>query len=144
MVEISGHGTIPVENHAVCIGSIIAKNRATLLPKVRSMVRKNACPKIMKAKRAILEPEAGPSLALKCEGDRNGVRWVKALRTRRHLIVVSNALATIVSTDVRYLPSGIFGRPPTYDVCCEAPSPSCDPRLLSSTRWIYIWTDYDP
>jgi hypothetical protein len=106
------------------------------------MVRKNSCPKVMKAKRAILEP--GPSLALKCEGDRNGVRWVKALRTRRHLIVVSNALATIVSTDVCYLPSGIFGRPPTYDVCCEAPSPSCDPRLLSSTRWIYIWTDYYP
>ena len=40
--------------------------------------------KVKKATRAILEPDAGPSLALKCEGDRNGVRWVKALRTRRH------------------------------------------------------------
>ena len=30
--------------------------------------------------------------------------------------------------DVRYLPSGIFGRPPIYDVCCEAPSLSCDPQ----------------
>jgi hypothetical protein len=37
--------------------------------------------KVKKATRAILEPDAGPSLALKCEGDRNGIRWVKALRT---------------------------------------------------------------
>ena len=34
--------------------------------------------KVKKAKRAILEPEAGPSIALKCEGDRNGVRWMFA------------------------------------------------------------------
>ena len=47
------------------------------------------------------------------------------------LIVVSNALAPIVTTDVRYLPSGIFGRPPIYDVCCEAPSLSCDPQSFS-------------
>ena len=34
--------------------------------------------KVKKAKRALLEPEAGPSIALKCEGDRNGVRWMFA------------------------------------------------------------------
>ena len=34
--------------------------------------------KVTKAKRAILEPEAGPSIALKCEGERNGVRWMFA------------------------------------------------------------------
>jgi hypothetical protein len=35
---------------------------------------------VKKAKRATLALEDGPPLALKCEGGRNGVRWVKALR----------------------------------------------------------------
>src|SRR5258705_5915619 len=37
--------------------------------------------------------------------------------------------------DVRYLPSGIFGRPPIYDVCCEAPSLSCDPQSFSGPAY---------
>jgi hypothetical protein len=60
------------------------------------------------------------------------------------LIVVSNALAPIVTTDVRYLPSGILGRPSIHDVCREAPSPSRDGRLSSSAQWLFMWTDYDP
>ena len=36
--------------------------------------------KLKKAKRATLALEDGPPLALKCDGGRNGVRWVKALR----------------------------------------------------------------
>jgi hypothetical protein len=35
--------------------------------------------KVKKAKRATLALEDGPPLTLKCEGGRNGVRWVKAL-----------------------------------------------------------------
>jgi len=37
--------------------------------------------------------------------------------------------------DVRYLPSGILGRPPIYDVCCEAPSLSCDPQSFSGPAY---------
>jgi hypothetical protein len=36
--------------------------------------------KLKKAERATLALEDGPPLVLKCEGGRNGVRWVKALR----------------------------------------------------------------
>jgi len=99
--------------------------------------------KVKKAKRAILKPEAGPSLALKREADRN---WVlcQSVANLTPSIVVSNELATIVTTDVRCLPSRIFGRAPIYDVCCEAPSPSRDARLLSSARWMFMWTDYHP
>jgi hypothetical protein len=35
--------------------------------------------KVKKTKRATLALEDGPPLTLKCEGGRNGVRWVKAL-----------------------------------------------------------------
>jgi len=74
--------------------------------------------KVKKAKRAILKPEAGPSLALKREADRN---WMlcQSVANLTSSIVVSNELATIVTTDVRCLPSGIFGRVPIYDVCAK-------------------------
>ena len=42
--------------------------------------REDLLRKLKKAKRATLALEDGPPLALKCEGGRNGVRWVKALR----------------------------------------------------------------
>ena len=35
-----------------------------------------------KAKRAMLEPEAGPPFFLKCEGGRNGVRWDKVRKVK--------------------------------------------------------------
>ena len=37
--------------------------------------------------------------------------------------------------DVRYLRGGIFGRSPIYDVCCEAPSLSCDPHSFSGPAY---------
>jgi hypothetical protein len=89
MVEISGHGTImidgyPVENHAVLYWLDICEEPGDLVAEGSIHASEELMRTVKKAKRAILELEAGPSLALKCEGDRHGVRWVKALRTRRH------------------------------------------------------------
>jgi hypothetical protein len=83
MVEISGHGTLMidgyrVENHAVLYWLDILRRAGR--PCCRGSIHgsEELMRKVKKAKRAILEPEAGPSIALKCEGDRNGVRWMFA------------------------------------------------------------------
>jgi hypothetical protein len=86
MVGISGHGTItidglPVENDAVFYWLDICEQPGELVAEGSIHGSEELMRKVKKAKRAILEPEAGPPLALKCEGGRNGVRWVKALRT---------------------------------------------------------------
>ena len=82
MVEISGHGTImieiPVENHAVLYWLDILREPGDLVAEDSIHGSEELMRKVKKAKRAILEPEAGPSIALKCEGDRNGVRWMFA------------------------------------------------------------------
>jgi hypothetical protein len=85
MVEISGHGTImidglPVENDAVYYWLDICEEPGDLVAEGSIHGSEELMRKIKKAKQAVLEPEAGPSLALRCEGGRNGVRWVKALR----------------------------------------------------------------
>ena len=86
MVEISGRGTItidglPVENDAVFYWLDICEQPGELVAEGSIHGSEELMRKVKKAKRAILEPEAGPPLALKCEGGLNGVRWVKALRS---------------------------------------------------------------
>ena len=72
---------ISLETPPCCIGSIFCEEPGDLVAEGSIHGSEELMRKVKKAKRAILEPDAGPSLGLKCEGDRNGIRWVKALRT---------------------------------------------------------------
>jgi hypothetical protein len=85
MVEISGHGIITIDgrsvpNDAVFYWLDICEKPGELVAEGSIHGSEELLRQVKKAKRAMLEPEAGPPLFLKCEGGRNGVRWVKALR----------------------------------------------------------------
>ena len=85
MVEISGNGIITIEglsvpNDAVFYWLDICEEPGELVAEGSIHGSEELLRQVKKAKRATLEPEAGPPLFLKCEGGRNGVRWVKALR----------------------------------------------------------------
>jgi hypothetical protein len=85
MVEISGHGIITIDgrsvpNDAVFYWLDICEKPGELVAEGSIHGSEEFLRQVKKAKRAMLEPEAGPPLFLKCEGGRNGVRWVKALR----------------------------------------------------------------
>ena len=80
MVEISGHGTImidgyPVENHTVLYWLDICEEPGDLVAEGSIHGSEELKRKVKKAKRAILEPETGPSLARRLGHD---VSWVKA------------------------------------------------------------------
>ena len=86
MVEISGHGTITIDglsadDDAVFYWLDICEEPGELIAEGSIHGSEEFLRKVKKAKRATLVPEAGPPLFLKCEGGRNGVRWVKAFRT---------------------------------------------------------------
>jgi hypothetical protein len=85
MVEISGHGIITIDGLSVPDDAVfywldICEKPGELVAEGSIHGSEEFLRKVKKAKRAMLEPEAGPPLFLKCEGGRNGVRWVKALR----------------------------------------------------------------
>jgi hypothetical protein len=85
MVEISGHGIITIDgrsvpNDAVFYWLDICEKPGELVAEGSIHGSEELLRQVKKAKRAMLEPEAGPPLFLTCEGGRNGVRWVKALR----------------------------------------------------------------
>ena len=86
MVEVSGHGTITidgllVENDAVFYWLDICEQPGELVAEGSIHGSEQLMRKVKKARRTILEHAAGTSLALKCEGDRNGCAGVKALQT---------------------------------------------------------------
>ncbi len=83
--DISGNGTVildgsPVED-TVFYWLTISNEPGQVVAEGSISASEDLLRKVKKAKRATLALEDGPPLALKCEGGRNGVRWVKALRT---------------------------------------------------------------
>jgi hypothetical protein len=81
---ISGNGKIILDGSgvedAVFYWLTISDEPGKLVAEGSISASEDLLRKLKKAKRATLALEDGPPLALKCEGGRNGVRWVKALR----------------------------------------------------------------
>jgi hypothetical protein len=86
MAQISGNGIITVDGTSVEDGLVyywldVCDEPGDLIAEGSIHGSEVMLRKVKKANRAVLEPEAGPRMTLKCEGGKNGVRWVKALRT---------------------------------------------------------------
>jgi hypothetical protein len=84
MTDVSGNGIITIDGVRV---EVVVFYWLTVAERPGSLVAEGSISgpetilrKVKKAKRVTLALEDGPPLALKCEGGRNGVRWIRAMR----------------------------------------------------------------